>query len=126
MHLGTFGTLTCIETSKSTWLRQKLGGTLGSMKRDFFITKTSKRSSCSTIVTYYEGFNKQNPLSWYHEHYTQDIGLRTTTTRPPIVSGTPNRDASAVPTVNKGSMQRTHAHKLDRLNRWGDVCSTSV
>jgi hypothetical protein len=118
MPLGTFGTLTFIETPKWTWLRQKLGGSLGSMKRDFFITKMSKRSSYSTIVSYFEGFNEHNPLSWYHEHNTQDIGLYTTATRPPKVSGKLTRDANAVPTVKKGSMQRTHAHKLDRLNCW--------
>jgi hypothetical protein len=33
MHLGKFGMLTSIETSKWTRLRQKLGCTLGSMKR---------------------------------------------------------------------------------------------
>ena len=101
---STSGSLTSIETSKRTWLRQKLGCTLGSMKRGFFITKTSKRSSCSTIVSCYEGFNDQNPLSWYHGHSTQDIGLCNTTMWPPIVSGTLTRDASAVPTVNNGSI----------------------
>ena len=50
------------------------------------------------------------PLSWYHEHSTQDTVLRTTTTRPPIVSGTLTRDANAVLTVNKCSIQRTHTN----------------
>jgi hypothetical protein len=49
-------------------IRQKLDGALGSMKRGFFITTTSKRSSCSTIVSYCEGLKEQNPLSSYHEH----------------------------------------------------------
>jgi len=49
-------------------------------------------------------FHEQNPVSWYHEHHTQNIGLCTTTTRPPIVSGTLTCDASAVLTVNNGSM----------------------
>jgi hypothetical protein len=51
----------------------------------------------------YEGLNEQNTLSWYHEHFTQDIGPCNTTIRPPIVSGTLTRDASAVFfTVNNG------------------------
>jgi len=50
------------------------------------------------------------PLSWYHEHSTQYIEMCTTTTRPPIVSGTLTRDASAVLNVNKGSMQLKHTN----------------
>jgi hypothetical protein len=67
MHLGTLGTLTSIETSKCKWLRQKLDGSLWSMKRGCSIT-TSKRSSCSTMVSHSEGLKEQNRLSWYREH----------------------------------------------------------
>jgi hypothetical protein len=67
MHLGTLGTLTSIETSKWKCLRQKLDGSLGSMKRGFSITTTSKRSSCSTIASYSECLKGQNRLSWYRE-----------------------------------------------------------
>ena len=58
MHLGTLGTLTSVETSKWKWLRQKLDGSLGSMKRGFSIMTTLQRSSCSTIVSYSEGLKE--------------------------------------------------------------------
>jgi len=67
MHLGTLGTLTSIETSKWKWLQQKLDGSLGNIKRGLSITTTSKRSSCSKIVSYSEGLEEQNRLSWYRE-----------------------------------------------------------
>ena len=37
---------------------------------------------CKTSICYEGAFSttNQNPLSWYLEHYTQDIGLYTTTT----------------------------------------------
>jgi len=41
MHLGMSRTLTTIGTSKCKWLRQKLDGSLGSMRRGSFIM-TSK------------------------------------------------------------------------------------
>jgi hypothetical protein len=66
MHRGTLGTLTSIETSKWKWLRQKLDVSLGSIKRGFSIT-TSKRSSCSKIVSYSESLEEQNRLSWHRE-----------------------------------------------------------
>jgi hypothetical protein len=87
-----------------------LGGLLRSMKTGSFITKMSKRFSCLTIVSCYEDLDKPNPLSWYHEHYTPDIGLCNTTTRLPIVSGTLPRDASVVLTINSGSVQCTHTN----------------
>jgi len=68
MHLCTSTTLTTIGTSKRKWLWQKLDGLLRSMRRGSFITTTSKRSSCSTIMSCDAGLKEQNPLSWYHEH----------------------------------------------------------
>ena len=96
--------------AEHNWSITVLGSLLRSMKRGSFITKMSKRFSCLTVVSCYEGLNKQNPLSWYHEHYTPDIGMRNTTTRPPIVSGTLPWDASAALTFNSGSVQRTHTN----------------
>jgi hypothetical protein len=96
MHLGTLGTLTSIETSKWKWLRQKLDGSLGSMKRGFSST-TSKRSSCSTVAVHSEGIKEQNRLNWYSEHYHLLFGKST-------------HDARAVITVNKGPMQRKHTN----------------
>jgi hypothetical protein len=80
MHLGTLGRPTPIQTSKWKWLRQKLDGSLGSIKRGFYITTTSKQSSCSTIVRYFEGLKEQTfeLVSWtispehrtvYHNQY---------------------------------------------------------
>jgi hypothetical protein len=108
--LFTFGTLTSIVISKWKWLRQKLNGSLGSMKRGFSITTRSKRFRCSTIVSYYEGLKEQNPLSWYHDHQTQNTGQCNTPTQTPIVFGKITRDASAVNTVNKGPMKRKHTN----------------
>jgi len=68
MHLGMSRTLTTIRTSKCKWLQQKLDGSLGSKRRGSFIMTMSKRSSCSTVMSYDTGLKEQNPLSWYHEH----------------------------------------------------------
>jgi hypothetical protein len=78
---------------------------LGGMKRGFSIMITLKRSSCSTIVSYYEDLREQNLLSWYHEHCTQKIGQCNTPTQPPIVFGTLTHDTSSVCTANQGPMK---------------------
>jgi hypothetical protein len=66
------------------------------MRSSFSNTTMSKRSNCSTIVSYYECLKEQNLLSWYHEHYNQNIGHRDTPTQPPIVIGKRTHDISAV------------------------------
>jgi hypothetical protein len=64
MRLGMSGTPTTIGTSKWKWLWQKLDGSLGSMRRGSLITTTSKRSSCSTIMSCNASLKEQNPFSW--------------------------------------------------------------
>jgi len=59
----TSGTLTSIETSKWKWLGQKLDDSLGSTRRDSFITITSMRSGCSTTVSCNAELKEQNHFS---------------------------------------------------------------
>ena len=66
--------------AEHNWSITVLGSLLRSMKRGSFITKMSKRFSCLTVVSCYEGLNEQNPfqlVSWtlhpghravYHNH----------------------------------------------------------